>query len=150
MIRLAKLDDIPQCVEIVKEFYGQTPQADIAPFSIDNTKHFMKNLLESENATFFVAEVGSEIVGIAAMGLSLNPFSEVCVVAHELFWYVRPEFRGTTVALKLMNALESYAKDNDADCIIFVSIECEDSDKAQHIYERKGYKKLETNYIRRM
>ena len=68
--------------------------------------------------------------------------------ASELAWYVEPEFRGTSTAIKLMKMYEAEALERGCTEIGMVCLESINPETTGKIYEKLGYNKHETHYIK--
>lgn len=71
------------------------------------------------------------------------------VFASEIAWWIRPEFRGGSDAVRLLNAYESFSTDQGADYLSMVHLEGDNGDQLKRIYEKRGYRPLETQYIKK-
>lgn len=84
------------------------------------------------------------VVGMIAPSF-LNPNRLQC---SELAWYVEPEFRGTSTAIKLMKLYEKEGLDRGCNEISMVALERLNPEATGKIYKRLGYNKLEDHYIK--
>lgn len=84
------------------------------------------------------------IVGFIAPSF-LNPGR---LQAQELAWYVEPEFRGTSTAIKLMKMYEAEALSRGCKEIGMVCLEALNPESTGRIYEKLGYNKHETHFIK--
>ena len=75
----------------------------------------------------------------------LNP--EILVV-QELGWWVEPEYRGTTFAVRMLRAFEKEAKALGAEKVFMLSLEALSPDVLDKMYNKLGYMKLENIYIK--
>jgi hypothetical protein len=69
---------------------------------------------------------------------------ELC--ATELFWFSSNPGAG----IKLLRKFEEWAKDNNCISIIMVHLADLMPEKVKNIYEKYGYSKMETHYIKRL
>lgn len=79
------------------------------------------------------------LLGVVAPSL-LGPF----VQAHEIAWYVDPEFRGRSVGM--LGGYEVWAKTKGAQLIGAASLEAFPALDA--LYERAGYTRLEQHWVK--
>lgn len=111
---------------------------------IEYPKEYYKSVLDNP-VVFAEVIVGKGfIVGMIAPSF-LHPGRLQC---SELAWYVEPEYRGTTAALRLMRRYEKVARDNKCYYVSMVAIESLNPKATGKIYEKLGYTKLENHYRR--
>ena len=110
----------------------------------ENMKEYYEEL--SKNPLIFTKTIIGKgfIVGMIAPSF-LHPDRLQC---SELAWYVETEYRGTSVALRLMKMYEQHAKDRGCDKITMVCLESLNPLSTGNIYKKLGYNKLETHFIK--
>ena len=139
-----------QLMKLAAEFYASTKPSDIAPFSRKSCEEFFRKVIDEEIALMLVAKHEGIIVGMIGMHLTLYPFSEECLIANELFWYVDKSYRKTGAGLKLINRALSWAEENLADVVYFLAIEDPDIETIKKIYEKKKFVSVEHGFMRRL
>ena|SRR5687767_8247166 len=102
-----------------------------------------KMLIDAPNGMVLVDERGGRAVGMIGVIATIHPHSGDSVIS-ELFWYVAPERRG--LGIKLLLKAEQWGRENS----IELSITVAPNDEVCALYERLGYEKLETQYIKRL
>jgi GNAT superfamily N-acetyltransferase len=137
-------------MKLAAEFYASTKLSDIAPFSRKACEDLVHKTINEETALMLVAKHEGMIVGMIGMHLVLSPFSEECIIANELFWYVDKDHRKTGVGLTLINRALSWAEENLADVVYFVAIEDPDMGTVKKIYEKKKFVPVEHGFMRRL
>ena len=65
---------------------------------------------------------------------------------HELVWYVHPDHRRT--GLKLYEHCEAAVKESGAKKMVMIHMATSMGDKLTALYEKMGYKPLETHYVK--
>ena len=69
-------------------------------------------------------------------------------IFQEIMWYVDKRYRG--VGLKLLYEVENLLKSQGVSIIIMAVLENSSTEKLKEFYERVGYKKMETHYMREL
>lgn len=80
-------------------------------------------------------------------GLAIQDPNDGQPVLSEMFWYVDPASRGD--GLRLLRAFEGWAVDHRAKRVTMVHLEAINQ-RLGPLYERRGYKKLETHYYKEL
>jgi len=75
----------------------------------------------------------------------LNPEVVIC---QELGWWVEPEFRNTSVGIKLYNAFEREAVTRGATKVMMISLEAQSPQRMDRLYKKLGFRMLEHTYIK--
>lgn len=139
ILRLAKHEDLAQCVEIGREFWEQTEYE--TPYYPEGVHGFCTGLIE--RGLMLVAEFESEIIGVAGILVSPFHFDPRLRVATEVFWYVRPGTRELGVGEAMLQAMEEIAKREGA---VMFSMGTMYDPKADKMLEKRGYKLTERTY----
>ena len=139
-----------QLMKLAAEFYASTKMSAIAPFSRKAYGDLVHKTINEETALMLLAKHEGMIVGMIGMNLVLSPFSEECIIANELFWYVDKDYRKTGVGLTLINKALKWASDNFADAVYFVAIEDPEIELVSKIYTKKKFVSVEHGYMRRL
>ncbi len=137
-MREATYKDIPEIVRMGKAF-ADAVEEDHDIESIEQTAH---ELIDSD--------IGVILIDKHAMAGALvvpNFFHKSRLIATELFWWVDKEARGNGAGQRLLNGLESWAKSKDAERLTMVGMESLDP-RVGILYQRAGYRKFETTYVR--
>jgi hypothetical protein len=96
----------------------------------------------------FEVQGGKRIITGALGGvLAPSPFNGR-LMATELFWFVLPEHRGGSDALRLFSAFEDWAVEKKAEMISFVHLLALSPDRLEKLYRKRGYTPVEVNYIK--
>lgn len=147
-VREATLEDMPRILELGREFFAESGYKGIIEYDEDSARTTFEGLIASETAVILLMEMGGLIVGGA--GAMVAPFymNANQLVGQEFFWFVSEDFRGTRQALDLFNCLEAWSRSVGAEFFVMIALR-ENFDKVSKLYERKGYIKTETNFIKR-
>src|SRR3990172_6668882 len=113
--------------------------------------HFAANVVQSrltigwliEHGAVFLAERGEVVDGMFGVAMAPHPVSGERF-ASELFWWVRPDARGTT-GLKLLRTADAWTRDQGAKLLQLAAPDA----RAERLYERLGYTRIEVCFQRR-
>lgn len=139
-----------QMMKLASDFYASTKMSAIAPFSRKACEDLVTKTINEETAVTYVAKHEGNIVGMIGMHMTVAPFSEECLLANELFWYVDKDYRKTGVGLTLINKALKWASDNFADVVYFVAIEDPEIELVSRIYTKKKFSPVEHGFMRRL
>lgn len=109
-----------------------------------DAKEYYRTVLDNP-LVFAKVIVGKGFIVAMAAPSFLNPTK---IQAQELAWYVEPEFRGTSTAIKLMKMYEAEALSRGCKEIGMVCLEALNPESTGRIYEKLGYNKHETHFIK--
>ncbi len=137
MTRLATLNDIDACVRMGGSF------AQLAKVTADESS--MRETLERlvDSGALFVD--GDPVSAMAAVLIYPHYFNRDQISAQELFWWVDESARGTGVGRRLLNAIESAARDAGAHSLTMVSLAANPVEK---LYEAAGYVAQESSFVK--
>lgn len=144
-IRTATPDDVFDILILAKEFSKEAPQSH--KWNKEKTEQFILSALQNTNMTIFVIDVDGEIEG-ALVGLLSELYMSYTVQATELAWFVSKDYRGKPASLKLIKAFEKWAKESGANQVGMGDIEGISS--LEKLYNRLGYKRAETVYLKEL
>lgn len=147
IIRSLFLDDVTmlRIAELGKHFYSLTGLA--GNFKPETFATMWNQCMKMGlSATWISKTEGGNITGILGMSLSFG-IMDGQTIAEEIFWFVDPEHRGRH-GLQLFHEAERWAEDLGVKRMTMSSIENIKSDKLTTFYQRKGFRKLQTQYVR--
>lgn len=93
-----------------------------------------------------VMEVEDRVRGVLFAHACDHPFGPFRI-AMELLWWVDPAYRGKT-SLKMLGAYEAWACDQGCAYVGMASLAAEP--RAARIYERRGYRPVETHFLKEL
>lgn len=137
-IRRPEAGDWPQVVRLAADMHMETEFRRYR-FSIEKVEQLYEALL-ADDKNFFacVAEVRDDLIGFMA-GFVCEHFFSTDKYASEMLFYVSPNWRGSTAALRMVRAYEAWAQDTDAlDIMAGVSSGVQ-VDRTARFYEHLGY-----------
>jgi GNAT superfamily N-acetyltransferase len=145
-VRLARADDVPWLCDALRAFAADYP-APISLYADDaHTAALVGSLISGQFVA--IAESVTERVGLIAGLCEPHPFNPALLVATELWWWVRPDARGSSAGGRLFQAFESWAESQGAGAIA-VTLEFT-SPLADAALERRGYLPVERQFLRTM
>lgn len=147
MIRRAEEKDIKQLLEIINEFCKEGLDCHFLTFDKDSLEKTIKIFID--NQILLVADENG-IQGCIAGVISNSIFNYKEIVVEEKIWYMRKDFRGGRVAIKLLNEFEKVSESLGATIILMVHLSNVMPDRVKKIYELSGYHNVETHYIKQI
>lgn len=152
IIRKAGIGDLDSIMEGARQFVGTlSGESSGLEFNDDGAIPFFTMMVQSPMFVVFVAEQDGIILG--AIGASAMPWfcNKSQFTVEEMFWWVFPEYRGGTAGIRLHKRLEEYAKEMGATSLYMSCADSTDNPvRLGKYYERKGYTKATTIYVRRL
>jgi hypothetical protein len=141
MIRKAELRDVESIVELGVEFGLKTQGVHTLEVSATKIRDTVEKALAYENAVLLVYEIEGKVEGVV-FGLGLDTYFSGDVVLQELALYSRK-------SSGLIRLLDAFEKEAEVRGIKKIAVGCKPSfqDMAK-IYLRKGFKLLETQFLK--
>lgn len=141
MIREATLDDVPQLVEMSRQFRAQSLYRTTFVDNPEQLAATITGLITGPSSVMLVLTAEDRLIGM--IGLLLHPhLFDAVMTAGELVWWVEPEARGSGAGVELLRAAEAWAVEKGAARIQMVA----PSVRVGEFYEREGYTFIEMNY----
>lgn len=141
--------DLTKLVELFRRCLSDSPY----PVSFDEnywTEFIILARGHPDIYTVIVAEVDDEYVGTLVGQVYFgHPLMDHWQCAMEMFWYVKPEHRGLG-AFRMVNLYEQWAKEVGCSHCTMSLLANEHGEKLDRIYRAKGYKQLETQYLKEL
>jgi GNAT superfamily N-acetyltransferase len=139
-IRLARLDDIEQLVEMRRDFTFEdfdSGEAAVRPGYEDDCSAFLADAITGGRWNIWVAEVGGRIVSHAYVALIdkvPRPIRKHARIAYLTNVYTCPEFRGRGLGAKIVRRAQEVARNTDVELIIVWP-----SENSVEFYKREGF-----------
>ncbi len=143
IIRKATEDDLLECLMLFKQFHKEAK----LPYSFDpvKTQAIFLETLAIDQFEIFVAEMDDDLVGFVCCTY-MEPLFSSDKVSTEIAWYVNKEYRNSRAGFKLLKQYEDWAVEQG---IKYVGIAyLERVTDLSKVYEKKGYVKAETHYMK--
>jgi len=111
------------------------------PFQADRAEALFKHHVASDQTCCLV--LGSPAKGVLMAAAFDHPFG-AGLVAKETLFFIAPEARGRG-ALRMLDAYEAWAKAQGCDLVGMASLATND---VSRLYERRGYRAVETHFLK--
>ena len=144
MIRPWKIEDKTQYIELMKLFIDERMGEFGIEFDYQEAERQFDLLFNNSEIITLVAEKGGHLYGSIAGVIGPLLFSKNKVM-QEMVWYVRKEFRGLSIGIKLIRAFEAKAKELGCDKIMMIGMGCDNSNE---FYIKDGYQLLQQSYLK--
>lgn len=149
MLRDAAQSDIPTLIDMLMAFQveaGCYDQIDPCKESLDD---FLKGIMSSKDADVEVYEIDGVIAGATAILAYPSWFNQKQKVGQELFWYIKPEYRGKYgMAMRMFKWLERWAVEHKLTALTVASTGTMKVDKLGEFYEKRGFKMWDVLYTK--
>lgn len=142
MIRQATLKDLPQLHRMGRRFHEVSGYAEVSEYDPESVDPVFRGMIET--GTLFT-DGQSGFLGFIVFPIF---FDNSVTAAQELFWWVDENARSTKLGVELLDAYEKRAKEMGASVVMAGSLSALDSVKVNHLYLKRGYKSLDTSYMR--
>lgn len=107
----------------------------------------LHNILSAGKGKVFILEIDNKVAGMVGVYAYKNYYNSKLRV-QEIFWWVDHEYRNTRDSIKLFNKVEEWAKSIGAEEVMVSSTATMNVDKLEKFYTKKGFRKMDINYIR--
>lgn len=148
-LRLGIERDIEHIVNMCESFAYSSPYRDYVVFSQDKTRETIKALITNPNGLVLLLVSDDHINKPVGMLLAVSTellFSSDRM-STEIAWWVDPEYRGKD-SIQLLDAYEYWARVKK-NCKI-IQMVCLEGFDLSKLYERRGYKRAETMYMKEL
>ena len=115
-----------------------------------NDLAFLKTIhtiLSTNTGKVFILEIDNQIAGMVGVNAYKNYYNNNLRV-QEIFWWIDYQYRNTRDSIKLFNKVEEWAQEIGADEVMVSSTATMNVDKLEKFYTKKGFRKMDINYIR--
>lgn len=147
MIRLATRYDIAKAVEMMRQYAAEAPIKKLNKPDVQDEKYVSELLFSLILGKGFVL-IDNEFRGMICGIVTPNIWCPKVLELRELAWWVKPEFRNTSLGGKLWvefnKKAQSMLDENKIDIVCSTVM----STSPSLNYEKRGFSKLETTYFR--
>lgn len=140
-MRQAATEDVAEILRMGELFFNSNVWPEGVFFNKESAELTAHNLIENEDSIIIIDEGGM----IAGMVFPFYFTGEIA--GQELFWWVDEERRGS-LGLRLITALENWARGRGAKHFSMVALEAGSPEKISRVYERRGYLAMEHHFMR--
>lgn len=145
-IRRATEDDAEALFVMARKFVAFAPYHDRVTATDDELRAIITYF--TANATVFVAEKHGAVIGMLVAVLAPVWYAPSCRVATELAWWVEQEHRGGTAAIRLIQAYETWARNEQASMVTMSNLEVGDDNRVVSMLKRMGYRMTEQSHTK--
>jgi len=146
-IRAANQEDLVDCVDLLRKFSSESGTTELLGFDEDVVFWRLQQALDNPDYFVNVLTVDDSVEGIC-VGFTVQSITSTTVQASEISWYVNEKHRGSSYSIRLMKRLEEWAKSRGAKCLAMISLERLNPELSESIYEKLGYVKTETTFVK--
>ena len=147
-LAIATWDDFISVSSLVSQFHLESPYAHIPVKHAKVNETILSFFQGNTDRICILLMDDKEAVGIIAGHLTEPTFCDI-KIAHELVWFVMPEYRKGTWPIRLRTAFEYWAENVvKADITQMSSLNNEYAERLNKHYEKKGYKLFEMAYLK--
>lgn len=147
ILRDATEADVLDIVLSVKQFCKEVPHPAWGKFEANKVKDLVTGLIQNELGFVKIVTHEDEVVG-ALIGCATELPMNSYVFAQELMFWLEPDHRNGKTSPKLIDAYVQWAKDINCDFIRLSTLDELLDSRAGILFKRKGFKPIETAYIK--
>jgi hypothetical protein len=148
MIRDATEADHDAIVVMYRQFMAFTPYADVLTANDEEISATIRHFIA--HAKVFVSDTDGTVSGLLVAVLSPAWYAPRHTIATELAWWVAPEHRKGTAAIRLIQAFEQWAKDSGASMVGMSNLEVGDGGVVSSMLARMNYQVSEKTHVKRI
>lgn len=137
-IRVATQADVPRILELGAALHAESPRWSRIPFNPERAAKTMETIIDSPNGTVFLYEVDGDVVGGIA-GSLVPHWACDADIAHEMSFFIDPQYRGGMAACRLICALVAWANIKGAAWLHAGTSTDLDPEMVARLYERLGF-----------
>lgn len=149
ILRDAIETDVLDIVLAVKQFCKEVPHPAWGRFDSNKVKDLVSSLIDSEAGFVKIVTIDEEVVGAliaTATPVPINSF----IFAQELMFWLDPDHRNGKTSPKLIDAYVEWSKAVGCDFVRLSTLDELLDSRVGIIFKRKGFKPIETAYIKEL
>lgn len=149
LIRNATYFDVPEILALAHKYVEEEVSvvghhSDV--WCVNSLSHHLMSSLSSDDGIVLIARVDGKLTGyLWATTHLMAPWSPL-TVASDLLFYVKPECRGTTVALRLVKAYKEWAEELGCHEVRLSTASGINTERVGQFYERLGFSPFAQTY----
>ena len=144
-VRPLTVEELPQCLPLARQFWSESNQR--TTLDEARTVATWTTILTNKVGVLLALFHEEAIIGMLG-GMVNRGFYDGALIAQELFWFIDPDHRGGTGALRLIRAFERWAESQAVSAIYLAHYAHLQGEKLAKVYRRIGYTERETHYAR--
>lgn len=137
---------MPQLVALGREFHEMSDLSWKTTYDDASAEAWFTFLLTQPMGCVLVIEHEGQVVGVTAAVVAPLMFNRAQSMAHEIMWFVAASHRGSRDAIRLFAELEKEATRRGATIMMMSSLAS--NGKVDKFYERRGYIRQETSFVK--
>jgi GNAT superfamily N-acetyltransferase len=143
MIRIANKFDKSEIIEMLRMFRSESNIEQYKNLDNEDYINYLLDQILGGLGIIYIEEGKGMIIGLIAPVIWCNNHYAL----HELAWYVKPEYRNTSVAYRLVKAYIEFGKQlkENKRVILFTLSKLPDTPSLN--YEKLGFKKIDENWM---
>lgn len=146
-IRDATQNDVLDTVLAIKQFCKEIPHPAWNKFNTNKVNSLVSQLIEIDHGFVKIVVHEDEVVGALVAVLTDIPINDL-IFAQELMFWIEPEHRKGKTALKLVDEYVEWATNKGCNFIRLSELDKVLDGRAGLLFKRKGFKPIETAYIK--
>ena len=149
ILRDAIETDVLDIVLAVKQFCKEVPHPAWGRFDSNKVKDLVSSLIEIEAGFVKIVTIDEEVVGAliaTATPVPINSF----IFAQELMFWLDPDHRNGKTSSKLIDAYVEWSKAVGCDFVRLSTLDELLGSRVGVLFKRKGFKPIETAYIKEL
>ena len=147
MIREANKHDMPQLLQMMRDYSTQTPVPALQAAAAHDEAH-VANLMTQMMAGRGFVLIDNKSRGFIAALITTNVWCPEVYELHELAWWVKPEHRNGTVGGRLWKEFDRLATDLIDDGRIDVAVTAVMANNTWIDYTKRGYSPMQATFFR--
>ncbi len=148
-VREATEDDLESIAAMTRALNEEAGYDRLWEYDEYGVIQFLGTLIEYEHLNLFVVKADGRHIG--ALGVTLMPLwvSHNVLTAQEIFWWIHPKWRKKGAGKALLDHFEEWARDRGVEVIFMSAVGCT-PEEIEKVYERRGFEKLQTNWVKKV
>ena len=147
MIREANKHDMPELLQMMRDYSTQTPVPALQAAAAHDEAHVSNLMMQMMAGRGFVL-IDNESRGFIAALITTNVWCPEVYELHELAWWVKPEHRNGTVGGRLWKEFDRLATDLIDDGRIDVAVTAVMANNTWIDYTKRGYFPMQATFFR--
>lgn len=147
MIREANKHDMPQLLQMMRDYSTQTPVPALQAAAVHDETHVANLMTQMMSGRGFVL-IDNESRGFIAALIITNIWCPEVFELHELAWWVKPEHRNGTVGGRLWKEFDRLATDLIDDGRVAVAVTAVMANNTWIDYTKRGYAPMQATFFR--